>query len=105
MAPAPIGRQALKIIRLPISNDSDHPLTVFLEPLCLDYTLARGQRIDFEIRCGDETGHVHLQMGDPYVLSVFLEGSAENDPAGTVDGVGRVQMGYQRELSEAFSRR
>jgi hypothetical protein len=89
----------MKVIQLPISNTSDEPMTVFLEPLCLDYSLKPGQRIQFRIRCEDETGYVELDWGDNRVLTVWLEGSAEDWPQATVDGVGPVEMGYQRELA------
>jgi hypothetical protein len=58
-----------------------------------------GQRIELRIRCEDKTGYVQLGWGDNRVLTVWLEGSADDWPQATVDGVGPFEMGYQRELA------
>ena len=77
----------------------DTPLTVIVEPLGWDYTLAPNQGAWFIVGAYDDSGYLGVSPGGERYLHLWLEGATSDDAQVLVDDVGEVQSGYNRALS------
>ena len=91
----------MRSLRIKIHAD-DTPLTVIVEPLAWDYTLAPNQSAWFIVEAYDDSGYLgYLAMsrGGERYLYLWLEGATGDKAQVLVDDVGEVESGYNRELS------
>ena len=82
----------------------DRPLTVIVEPLGCDYTLAPGQSAWFFVEAYDDSGYLGVSPSDETYLHLWLEGATSDDARVLVDDVGEVQSGYNRHLTTLLGR-
>jgi hypothetical protein len=88
----------LKQLTLKIQAE-DTPLTVIVEPLGWDYTLAPEQSAWFVVEAYDESGYLEVSPGGERYLHLWLEGATSDSAQVIIDGLGEVQSGFNRALS------
>ncbi len=92
-------------MKLRLRIHAEHtPLTVIVEPLGWDYTLAPEQSAWFVVDAYDDSGYLAVSSGGERYLHLWLEGTSADDAEVIVDDVGKVQSGYNRQLSNLLGR-
>lgn len=87
-----------KVAKISISNDSDKPLLISLEPWGEDYTLLAKEEVEIIAQdCGDDFYYSVVYYDD--FVAVYAEGGRRNEYLRVyIKGI-ELQCGYNREFS------